>query len=102
MVAVGSLIGYGAGALDLEAIFGTALGDTQFKQLIVVAAIALLTCTGITCWAVSEKVLVDDGEPRPGNGAVDILAQMVRTTTNLPPRISAICWVQFWAWIGKS
>ncbi|KAK8199442.1 sucrose transporter [Phyllosticta capitalensis] len=100
MVAVGSLIGYGAGALDLEAIFGTALGDTQFKQLIVVAAIALLTCTGITCWAVSEKVLVDDGEPRPGNGAVDILAQMVRTTTNLPPRISAICWVQFWAWIG--
>ncbi|KAL1392353.1 sucrose transporter [Phyllosticta capitalensis] len=100
MVAVGSLIGYGAGALDLEAIFGTALGDTQFKQLIVVAAIALLTCTGITCWAVSEKVLVDDGEPRPGNGAVDILAQMVRTTTNLPPRISAICWVQFWAWVG--
>ncbi|KAK8257513.1 sucrose transporter [Phyllosticta capitalensis] len=100
MVAVGSLIGYGAGALDLEAIFGTALGDTQFKQLIVVAAIALLTCTGITCWAVSEKVLVDDGEPRPGNGTVDILAQMVRTTTNLPPRISAICWVQFWAWIG--
>ncbi|KAK8246552.1 sucrose transporter [Phyllosticta capitalensis] len=102
MVAVGSLIGYGAGALDLEAIFGTALGDTQFKQLIVVAAIALLTCTGITCWAVSEKVLVDDGEPRPGNGAVDILAQMVRTTTNLPPRISAICWVQFWAWIGNA
>lgn len=61
MVAVGSLVGYGAGAVDLGSIFGTLIGDTQFKQLTVVAAIVLSLCVGITSWAVQEKVLVDDG-----------------------------------------
>ncbi|KAK8171716.1 hypothetical protein BKA80DRAFT_261057 [Phyllosticta citrichinensis] len=98
MVAIGSLIGYGCGALDLGAIFGGLLGDTQFKQLIVVAAIALLTCTGITCWAVSEKVY--EGKEVGETGALDMFAQLIRTTVNLPPRIAAICVVQFWAWIG--
>ncbi|KAK7521008.1 sucrose transporter [Phyllosticta citriasiana] len=98
MVAVGSLIGHGCGAVDLGAIFGTTLGDTQFKQLIVVATIALLTCTGITCWAVSEKVY--EGKEVGGTGALGMFAQLIRTTVNLPPRIAAICVVQFWAWIG--
>ncbi|KAK7531319.1 sucrose transporter, partial [Phyllosticta citribraziliensis] len=100
MVAIGSLIGYGCGALDLGAIFGSLLGDTQFKQLIVVAAIALLTCTGITCWAVSEKLTMNSKEVG-GTGALDMFAQLIRTTVNLPPRIAAICVVQFWAWIGN-
>lgn len=61
MVAVGSLVGYAAGAVDLGSIFGGLIGDTQFKQLTVVAAVVLLACTGITSWAVQEKVLLDDG-----------------------------------------
>jgi solute carrier family 45, member 1/2/4 len=61
MLAIGSLIGYGAGAVDLGAIFGPALGDTQFKQLTTVAAFVLCFTVGITSWAVSERVLIDDG-----------------------------------------
>jgi solute carrier family 45 protein 1/2/4 len=61
MVAVGHLIGYGAGALDLGAIFGPTLGDTQFKQLTAIAAIALCITVGTTCWAVTERVLISDG-----------------------------------------
>lgn len=61
MVAVGHLIGYGAGALDLGLIFGTLIGDTQFKQLTVIAAVALIVAIGVTCWAVDERVLIARG-----------------------------------------
>ena len=61
MVAVGHLVGYGAGALDLGLIFGTLIGDTQFKQLTVIAAVALIVAIGVTCWAVEERVLVARG-----------------------------------------
>lgn len=34
-------------------------------------------------------------------GPVQVLSQLYRTAMELPPRIQAICWVQFWAWIGS-
>ena len=58
MVAVGSLIGYGAGSLDMVKVFGTALGDTQFKQMTAVAAAALLIAVGVTSYAVKERILI--------------------------------------------
>ena len=61
MVAVGHLIVYGAGSLNLESIFGKALGETQFKKLTVIAALTLLSAVGITCWAVTERVRISDG-----------------------------------------
>jgi hypothetical protein len=30
-----------------------------------------------------------------------VISQLIKTTMDLPPRIQAICWAQFWAWIGK-
>ncbi|KAF2184694.1 MFS general substrate transporter [Zopfia rhizophila CBS 207.26] len=101
MVAVGHLIGYGAGALDLGKIFGPMLGDTQFKQLTAVAAITLSLAVGITCWAVTERVLISDGKDEHGEqGAVHMLTSILKTAMNLPKGIAAICFVQFWAWIG--
>jgi len=61
MGAIGHLIGYGAGALDLGFIFGTLIGDTQFKQLIVIATITLIAAIGVTCWSTTERVLLSDG-----------------------------------------
>lgn len=29
-----------------------------------------------------------------------MISQLLKTTMELPPRIQAICWAQFWAWIG--
>ncbi|KAI9834726.1 MAG: hypothetical protein M1819_002811 [Sarea resinae] len=29
-----------------------------------------------------------------------MVAQILKTTLHLPDRIQAICWIQFWAWIG--
>ena len=58
MVAVGSLIGYGAGSIDMIKVFGTTLGDTQFKQMTAVAAAALLIAVGVTSYAVKERILI--------------------------------------------
>ena len=58
MIAIGHLIGYGAGTLDLVSIIGPVLGDTQFKQLTVIAAFAFLIAIAITSWAVEERILI--------------------------------------------
>lgn len=104
MVAVGSLVGYGLGALDLQVLFGSAMGDSQFKQLTIVAGSILLSTVLLTCWAVSERVLVlhgkADDEEREEEGIVAMFTQIWTTTFNLPERISAVCWIQFWCWIG--
>ncbi|EGU87333.1 hypothetical protein FOXB_02209 [Fusarium oxysporum f. sp. conglutinans Fo5176] len=99
MSAIGHMIAYGAGAVDLLKLFGTTLGDTQFKQLTVISTIALLSSTSLTCWAVTERVLVAS-KPTQHEGRFKVFRQIWSTLLNLPPRIQAICWAQFWAWIG--
>ena len=101
MVAVGHLVGYGVGTLDLVGNFGSRFGDTQFKQLILLAAGGLIVAVGITSWAVHERVLISAKEGDGAFGAFGTVAKVWRTTLHLPPRIQAICWIQFWAWIGK-
>ncbi|KJZ77886.1 hypothetical protein HIM_02523 [Hirsutella minnesotensis 3608] len=101
MSAIGHVIGYAAGAVDLIGIFGTALGDSQFKQLTVLAILAMLGSTSLTCWAVTERILVaPEGSKSKSIGHV--LRQIVSTLRHLTPRIQAICWAQFWAWIGST
>jgi solute carrier family 45 protein 1/2/4 len=100
MVAVGSLIGYGAGAIDLRGVFGPMLGDTQFKQLTGVAAMTLCLAVGVTSWAVTERVRVVDGEADERISPIEVLQTIAKTAMELPRGIQAICYVQFWAWIG--
>ncbi|CAG8922420.1 unnamed protein product [Penicillium salamii] len=99
MCAIGQLFAYVVGAIDTVSIFGTIIGDTQFKQMTVIAAFSLVLAVAITSYSVKERVLItarDDG----GAGAIQVLSQLFKTTFELPPRIQAICWAQFWAWIG--
>ncbi len=58
MVAVGQIIGYGVGSINFTEAFGTTLGDTQFKQLCVIAAAALLIAVGVTSYSVQERILI--------------------------------------------
>ena len=100
MVAVGHLLGYAIGTMDLQGISGKILGDSQFKQLCLIAAFCFLICVGITCYAVEERILVSAKDADVKSSAIKTLSTIIKTTMNLPERIQAICWVQFWAWIG--
>ncbi|PQE14261.1 sucrose transporter protein [Rutstroemia sp. NJR-2017a BVV2] len=100
MAALGHLIGYAIGTVDLVQIFGPSMGDTQFKKLILVAAFALLFCVGITSWAVTERVLISSKDADAQAGIFKIARQIYRTTMTVPPKIQAILWSQFWSWIG--
>lgn len=102
MGSLGHIVGYGMGAVDLPGTFGTWLGDTQFKQLTLIAALGILFTSALTCWAVTERVLVSTKhDPREGEGSRwKVLKQIWSTFLDLPPRIQGICWAVFWGWIG--
>lgn len=102
MSSLGNVAGYALGAVDLVKVFGTTLGDTQFKQLTVIAALAMSTSSAITCWAVTERVLlsVKQDSRHQAEGHFNVFKQIWSTLLTLPPRIQAICWAVFWSWIG--
>lgn len=107
MAALGHLVGYAAGAIDLVKMLGPAYGDTQFKKLSSVAALSILITVGITCWAVTERVLLKSALGGPNSAADGVTAKLTKifrqiwsTLLTLPPRIQAICWAVFWGWIG--
>lgn len=60
MVGIGHLMVYAVGALDLKAVLGNVGGDTQFKKVCVIAALAMAMAQGVSCYAVHERVLVAD------------------------------------------
>jgi solute carrier family 45 protein 1/2/4 len=101
MVAIGHLTGYIIGTMDLVKIFGPAMGDTQFKQLTLVSASALILSCGVTSWAVTERILISGRDAdAPNKGIFEIIRHIFKTATSLPPRIQAICNIQLWSWIG--
>lgn len=99
---LGHIFGYAIGAVDLPTTLGPRLGDTQFKQLTMIAALSMLATAATTCWAVTERVLISvRHDPREATaGRFKVFRQIWSTLLNLPPRIQIICWSMFWAWIG--
>ncbi|RYO83596.1 hypothetical protein DL766_006474 [Monosporascus sp. MC13-8B] len=80
MSAIGHGIAYGTGAVDLPSIFGTFFGDTQFKQLTIAATFGILATCSITCWAVTERVLVDSRrDPQKHGGIFKVIRQICTT-----------------------
>lgn len=100
MCAIGQLISYVVGSIDTVSIFGSFFGDTQFKQMTVIAALSLIAAVAVTSYSVKERVLISARDSEEKVGAIQVISQLFKTTMELPPRIQAICWAQFWAWIG--
>ncbi|KAJ5114971.1 hypothetical protein NUU61_000730 [Penicillium alfredii] len=100
MCAIGQLLSYVVGSIDTVSIFGSIIGDTQFKQMTVIAGLFLIGAVSVTSYSVKERVLLSARDSDGKAGAVQVLSTLFKTTMELPPRIQAICWAQFWAWIG--
>jgi solute carrier family 45, member 1/2/4 len=100
MGASGHIIAYFIGTLDLVSFLpGWFGGDTQFKKMCVVAALAVWIAVGTTSWAVSERVLLSSSAADT-ESIRTVLSTLWARMRDLPPRIQAICRVQFWSWIG--
>ncbi|KAA6410310.1 MAG: hypothetical protein FRX48_05731 [Lasallia pustulata] len=102
MLGLGHVLGYFAGTLNLHAMFGNALGSTQFKQICAIASTTIVFCVGVTCLCVRERVLVEASDDSGKKGAWKVFLNIVKTTMHLPERIRAVCWITFWSWIGWS
>ena len=79
------------------------MNNQQFKAMTVIASSALLIAVGITFNAVTERILLPSDATLRKSKADSIFAvlrSLLHRTWNLPPRIQAICWCQFWSWIG--
>ena len=98
-MAAGHVIGYLIGSLDMVRMLGPRSGGSQFKIMILIAVVALLFAIGVTCMAVSERRLMPSA-PTKSKSAFAVLWELCHRTVNLPPRMQAICWIQFWSWIG--
>jgi solute carrier family 45, member 1/2/4 len=101
MGASGNIIGYLIGTVDLVAWLPLWMGgETQFKKMTVISTTGLFIAVGTTCYAVTERRLLSPSSDGKGKGVLSVLATLLHRTIHLPPRIQAICWVQFWSWIG--
>ncbi|KDB21532.1 hypothetical protein H109_06532 [Trichophyton interdigitale MR816] len=100
MMAAGHLTGNAIGVIETPRIFGPYLRDTQFKRIMAIASALLLFSTLITTYAVRERVLITARGGASQLTAANIFSRLFQTLISLPPRIKAICWTQFWAWIG--
>lgn len=98
-MAAGHVIGYLIGSLDMVRMLGPRSGGSQFKIMISIAVVALLSAIGITCMTVSERRLLPSASTK-SKSAFAVLQELHHRTVNLPPRMQAICWIQFWSWIG--
>lgn len=101
MGAAGNIIGYAVGTLDLDNLLpGWLGGDSQFKKMTCISIFGLWLCIGITCYAVTERVLLPSSPGAQSESIASRMRLLWRRTLDLPPRIQSICWVQFWSWIG--
>jgi solute carrier family 45 protein 1/2/4 len=58
MSAIGQLISYVIGSIDTVSLFGAIIGDTQFKQMTVIAALSLIGAVSVTSYSVKERILI--------------------------------------------
>ncbi|KAI1743690.1 major facilitator superfamily domain-containing protein [Xylaria scruposa] len=100
VVGLGNIIGYIAGGINLPK-YVWFFGSTQFKDLCAIASIALCSTVLFSTIVIKERNPQLDGRPaedRPG--LVSFFVKIFAAIKRLPPQISKVCVVQFFAWVG--
>lgn len=102
MVAIGAIVGFFVGNVDLPKILPF-LGNTQLQVLSIVASLLLLGSHLVMAIMVKEKILLPDTD-RTGKinkkSFVHDLKDIWTNIFNLPPVIRQICFIQFFASLG--
>lgn len=58
MLGLGHVLGYLVGTINLSNYVGTRLGTSQFKEICVIAGVAIVFCVSVTSFCVEERVLL--------------------------------------------
>jgi solute carrier family 45 protein 1/2/4 len=89
-----------AGYVNLPA-FLWFFGDTQFKDLCVIASLALGATVLLTCVVIPERDPRLEGPPAKDKpGVLAFFRKIFTSIKRLPPQTKKVCEVQFCAWIG--
>ncbi|KAG0231446.1 hypothetical protein BGW41_002183 [Actinomortierella wolfii] len=101
LMGLGGIFGYFMGNVNLPEVL-PAFGNTQIKGLCIVACLFLVFNVGLTCWAVTERVMVRATSSSSSTlseflGGFRTIFQSIR---HLPLQIQRLCNVQFFAWMG--
>lgn len=100
MSGVGNIIGYLFGYVKLPQYLWF-FGNTQFKDLCVIACIAMSVTLAVSCTTIQERDPRLEGDPgKQEAGVFAFFRNLFRSMRKLPPQIRRVCWVQFAAWIG--
>ncbi|ORY32115.1 major facilitator superfamily domain-containing protein [Naematelia encephala] len=99
MFGFGSVAGFFVGGLNLQPVLPF-LGKTQLQILSFITSSILLLTHTFTSWAVTERVLLRDDRPQSKSTLISNLKVIWDNMFTLPPGIRAICYVQFFAYLG--
>ncbi|KAF8940271.1 hypothetical protein BGZ58_007162 [Dissophora ornata] len=101
LMGIGGIFGYFMGNVNIPELI-PAFGDTQIKGLCVIACLLLVFTVGLTCVAVTERVMVRPTETSTSSLDEFLLGfkTVFRAIRYLPTRIQHLCNVQFFAWMG--
>ncbi|KAI3343861.1 major facilitator superfamily domain-containing protein [Ustulina deusta] len=100
VVGLGNIIGYIAGGINLPR-YVWFFGSTQFKDLCAIASIALCSTVLFSTTVIRERNPQLDGPAPQGQlGLFSFFVKIFAAIKRLPPQISKVCVVQFFAWVG--
>lgn len=101
MTGVGNIVCYAAGYIDLPKHTGGILGNTQFKVLSVITAVALCGTILISVLFIRER---DPRREAPASsdrmGVLLFFRQVFNSFKRLPPQVRKVCDAQFFNWIS--
>ncbi|PHH63030.1 hypothetical protein CDD81_6361 [Ophiocordyceps australis] len=100
LTGVGNIIGFLAGYSDLPRHLWF-LGNSQFKILCAIAAVALGLSVAISASVITERNPRDAASPpRKTPHIFSFFFNIFKSMRRLPPRTKRVCQVQFCAWVG--
>lgn len=101
MTGVGNIVCYAAGYIDLPKHTGGIFGNTQFKVLSVITALALCGTVLLSVSFIRER---DPSREEPASsdrkGVLLFFRQVFHSFKRLPPQVRKVCDAQFFNWIG--
>ncbi|KAE9364790.1 hypothetical protein N431DRAFT_474362 [Stipitochalara longipes BDJ] len=100
ITAVGSILGYTFGFLNLPRLFPW-LGTTQYQCVFLIASLVLMVTVATTCCVIQEKPLIlRSGEEDRSIGIVAIFRQVLVSARLMPKSMKSVCKIQFCSWLG--